>query len=798
MTDYEDPSWRQSYADFCDLMELLGDCTIADGYVVSDDLNNALRLSDQGKTIQDRLVRQHDVNAKDARLMCALTIGHDDIFVDIEGMDVERVAAAIDQGITRKQIRFPFIYGRNLYDAYAELFEEEQEFLDNAETLQLLDRLPIGVFQYGRFTVGPYGLRISDESRRIPASRRVPAYHCSKPSCDAIHPVSLQTGFNAPINKERDKLRAVLESLSEKSSEWWAFAAELHGGSRNIYGDQNVTVLMPLLGDSLSDLELRVLVAELLDGTQGRLREAVSSFLTVGNAQELVAQMNREHLLQISLLVDEDCLATTLDRLVRSGDIFVPKGDVRRPVMNRAARSGAFQLRAELGHFGVRCISDNPGLPLLRERRLLNKLYMRDSEADLQELEWQLRGIDLEDLDEKLEHFFQRKSPSEALRRLVLARQSNMITACHEVRIDLDREMTDEEIIDTLLWKLGFEVDTGEDPHASFWRNHEKMSALTQSAAIGSSERMVNSEPFREAAGRYFPDLEGLLSDSLAFTSWALLADHSSKSARFSYDSEQDRQEGLALLQSARFSAAGGDRESVDYTSDNVALRSLMLGFGTLASHLEACRASPELYERPRSEIPDYDGKTDLKRFLLRSKLPFLNLSHPSQERILEGLKSISQTLESAEVNIVRNDYLHFRRTPLNIAKVEKAVEAIHSAVTKIENLGFCRLLFEPTSIIEDRWGQTRHEFAGPRSFEHCFTRPTTLDWMGLPSLTEPQYLLRAASFEDPNEVLRFTRRFKSEFSEMWLGYPSRRRRGPGLPAAEEQPTEQSEIESTK
>lgn len=788
---FADSGWRKAFVDFCDLMELLGDCTIPNSYVVSDELNAAIKLSDDGNKLLNRLVRQK-VSPKDARLMCALTLGHDELFVDIDATDIDKLAAAIDAGLKKGLIRFPFIYGRDLYDAYAELFEDEREFLSNEETLRLLDKLFQGVFQYGNFTVGPYGIHRSSQARKVSANRRVSGYHCSSPACPAIHPISLQTGSNAPINRERDKLDEILQSFPEKASEWWAFASELSGGASHYYGDQQIAVLLPLIGDVLSDGELQKLVADLFDGgTNGELRKAVRDFLTVESSQAAVESMNRAQLLQLTLLATEDDVASSLDRLVRAGDIKVPRGDVRKPVVNRNVRSGAFRLHAELGHHGVRFVSDDPGLALLRERRLLSKLYVRDPGTDVQELEWQLRGIDIDDLDEKLQYFYRTKSPADALKRLALARKSNMIAACYEVRIDHDNGMTDDELIDTFLWKLGFPNETDEDPHADFWELHQRISALTQSLTSGSSER------FLESAALYFTHLEGLLLDSLAFTSWALQNDHTRSASPFAYDDDEDRDAGLALLESARISASKGDKQDVDYTSGRVDLRNLMEGFALLAKHLERCRTSPEIYKRPVDEMPEFDGKTDLKRYLLRSTLPFLDLSRPSQDRIIDGLKFITKTMVSVDVNQVRNDYMHYRRTPPEIARIEEALDATRQSVAKIENLGFCRLLFSPASVAIDRWEQRTHGFVGPRSYEHFFTRPTTLDWMGLPGLNSPQYLLRAASFDDPNEVLRFTRRYRSEFSEMWIGFPNRRRRGPGLPAAEEQPAHQSEVETS-
>lgn len=790
---YPDPLWRRKFVDFCELIKLLADCVIADNYAVSDEMNGAIKLSDAGNEMLTQLTVKQKVKPKDARLMCALTIGHEELFVDIDQINIDKVVEAIDIELRKKTIRFPFVYGREFYNTFASLFETEKGYLTNEETLRLLDRLPEGVFQYGVFTIGPYGLKVSQSARSVTASRRVPAYHCSGPTCHLIHSVQLQTGQQAPINHNRNKLREILQSSCSEGSEWLEFASELSGQSSARYGDQRAGVLLPLIGDCLSTKELQLLVADLFDNTRGQFRDAVKDFLDVRESHVATLQMNRAQLLQLVLIAEEDVVSSSLDRLVRNGKIIVPLGDIRSPVTNRNARSGAFRLHAELGHYGVRFVSDDPGLALLRERRLLKRLYLRDPEADVQELEWQLRGIDFEDLDEKLEHFFHARTPSEALERLVLARKSNMITACHEVGIDHGDEMTDDHLIGTLLWKLGFPIEANEDPHADFWRQHERLAALTQSSAIGSSQRFV------EVASSYFRDLEGLLLDSLAFTAWAFLADHTAKDAPFTYDDQDDRHEGLALLESARTCVSGEDPHPVDYSSERAELRGLMEGFGVLAKYLDRCRKerskSPETHVRPDSELPEYDGKTDLKLYLLRSTLPFLDLSQPSQERIINGLREISSTMMAAEVNQVRNDYAHYRRTAPDISRVEAALDATRQSVTKIENLGFCRLLFVPSAVKTDRWGQSMHEFKGPRSYEHIFARPTPLDWMGLPPLTESQYLVRAASFGDPNEVLRFTRRYRSEFSEIWHSFPNRRRRGPDSAAVEEEAAHQEDVE---
>lgn len=267
---HTDAAWRAKFVDLCALVELLGDCIIADDYVVPDEMNGAIKLSEPGRAALDFLTRKQKVGPKDARLMCALTLGHDELFVDVDSTDVGKLAEVIRSGLLDGEIRFPFTWGRELYDAYAELHDEEKDILTNEETIRLLNQLPVGVFQYGSFTVGPYGLRRSLSHRSIPGRRRVSGYHCATPTCHAIHPVALQTGQGASINRDREKLDSYLQDLQGEPADWWAFAEDLSGMSDAQYGDQRAGVLLPLIGDALSDQELRALVSEVLDNTRAR------------------------------------------------------------------------------------------------------------------------------------------------------------------------------------------------------------------------------------------------------------------------------------------------------------------------------------------------------------------------------------------------------------------------------------------------------------------------------------------------------------------------------------------------
>ncbi|MDN4641116.1 hypothetical protein QCD70_12730 [Agreia sp. PsM10] len=771
---HPDVVWQRKFLDICDLFEILSDCIIANDYSIPDELNGAIGLTEAGANLKGRLIRKDSVPGKEAHLMCALTIGHTELFVDVEGTDVQKLQEVIGRELLALRIRFPLRYGREFYDAYAALFDEEKDVLTLDETFRLLDAAPVGVFQYGRYVIGPYGLQTGGSSRLIAFTKRVPAFHCGQPICRAVHPVRLTTGYDAPINEHRDKLRKMLEAEDTSPSEWWDFADQLRGVSESVYSDRRSGTLIAVIGDCLSDEELSHLVIELLDHDGGKLRQALRPFLIVNKASDAIAGADRAKLLQLVLLSEEELISAAVDRMIHRGSIKIERGEVRRSVVNHQVRSGAFRLAAEFGALGVRFVSDDPGLASLRERRLLSQLYVRDQTTDVEELDWQLRGFEANDLDERLEDFFQSIDPRTALSRMILARKTNMVTACHEVGLENGDDLSDADLVETVLWKLGFDVHYEEDPHSYFWDLQQRISALTQASRISG---IGESETFRGVANTYFTQLEGLLIDSLAFGAWVFLNDHTTSKHPFSYDGEYDRMAGLSLLQGA-FLVTENEHDKFDFTSERIELNALFRGFSVLADELARLDSGHDGRGRQAREIPDYQGKTELKKFLFRSEVPFLNLSRGSRARIIEGLRRISSTAISAGVPQVRNDYSHYRRTSPEVDRMAKALEAVAIAVQEIENLGIARVLSWPVSTSSDAWGRSRHSFSGPRSLEHLFARPSNYDWMGLPSLSEPQYLVRSASFAEPNEVLRFTRRFDSEFSRMWHDYP-KPRKGP-------------------
>lgn len=754
---HTDSEWRLRFSDLVDLMDLLRDCLIKDTYSVPDSMNAAIALSEPGAEMKSRLIRKESVGAKEAHLMCALTLGHDSLFLDVEHADIDQLVKSISLQIEQDEIRFPLLYGRALYDAFAEAFEDEKDHLSNEETMRLLDSIPRGVFQYGRFVVGPSGISVTKHRRSLRSSTRVPAYHCDDPVCRDLHSVILSTGHNAPINGERGKLEKLLKATPKKPADWFGLAAEISRLPDYYFGNSWSAPMVTLIGDCLGDAELLILHEKLAAGA------------------EIPPYSSRENFLeQILVAFDDRFLSEVIDSLVRAGQIKVPVGEIRRPVSTSHLRSGAFRLQPQLGANGVRYVSGDSGLPMLRERDLFKRIYLEAGDAERLELDWQLRGIDGVSIEVRLDEYLRTVPPPAALTRLVLSGNASAIAASELAGAGDFEGANDEEIISRLLWKLGFDDREPEDLHAAFWRHQERLSAAVQSW-LGTGPGDVDD--FKGMASVYFAELEGRLEESLAFASWALLYDHTSSARSFSYDTTVDRVLGLELLEKFKNSERilEGQGESFKFTG-LLTMHPLVRGFGILADILTSVRARKSEFKRAPEEFPDYANAAVLQSFPFRSLVPFLDISEYSQDRIIESLEQIESALLTAKVGKVRNEYSHYRRTSPEVAEMAGTLEAVGQVIRSIENLGFGLNLFTPSGESTDQWGRRLVNFTGPRSLAHAISRPSSLQWAGLPSLRRNQFLVRAAAFDDANEVLRFTRGYTSDFSAMWANYPRPRR----------------------
>jgi hypothetical protein len=777
---YDDVEWRSAMFEMARLVDFLKHSILGEKYKVPDELVKVVHLTEHGNRVMQRLITKNEVPPRDARMLCLLKLVHREPLVDLEKTTPESLREVIDRQILDGRLKFPFILGRTLYDRAAELFEDARDLLTHRDTLDLLEGTPVGVFQSGPFVSGPFGLLRSSEHRWFAPTTSVPLYHCNDLTCGAVHRTRLSSDSSASINEHAVTMEKVLDQFGEDESEWSEFIDALEELEGLRFDDQSSEPITLALADLLGDSELRTLLADVLDTTGGKLRDSLSPFGITGRAEEAVELLNRAELIQALLISTNEQLVASLDRLIFAPGqmsesprfIKVPEGEIRRLQTNQDLSYGTFGIFPEISSFGIRFISRDFQLGPMRLTRLVETLYYMDQHDEVDELQWQLRDIEGDDPREQLEEYVRSVSPDEVVRRLILARRTNQIMACQKLGLEFDRFSDDEQFVAAVLWKLGFYSDDFEDRNKVFWHHHGRLKRYAQTAGVGAR---VDAEELRSRAVNYFVELEGVLDDSLSFATWALTEDHLAANRPFAFSTSAERRGAFDRLNEFAVSTDGED-EPIDLGEKNT-LYPLIQGFGTLSKLLQNARVVPDPFRRPESDYPRYAQYTDLKLFPFLHTMPFLDLLPKSQDRLLETLEHVRLTLEQGAVHQVRNDYTHYRASATDLPRLDASLEAAEKAVSRLETDGLCRLLFGLVGDIGDGWGRRVYTLRNARTREIAFARPSAFDWNRMPGLKGSQYVMPAAVYARPNEMLRFKLVFETDYAHHWQDYPKRRLR---------------------
>ncbi|WP_157574715.1 hypothetical protein [Jiangella muralis] len=769
---------REKLASLHILSYILAQSVITADYKPSDDLRNAIRPSPYGQWLLQQS-KKYDFEVREARLACLLELFHLDVLVDIETTDVQLLATAITKEIRTGRLTFAMPFGPALYRRAADLFPDERRSLNSVDTQRLLDGQPTGVFHFGNWLGGPWGLYLHSASRRIRPTHFVPLQHCHDVSCWAVHRVMLSSDSSAEIIKARADIRKALESEGEEASE---FAVVISDALRNPveeFDPDSLGAIGYLIGDALGDAELRVLLEYLLDGHDAaNIRRQVEALTSLrGKATLITEARNRPELLQMILLASDEQIATALDHLLfdksDQNQLTIPTHEVRRSVLTRAT-SSAFGSRPELSRFGVRTISRAAPAPL-KLRRLIDSIYgpsLTGSESSA-ELDWQLRSIPSASTDASLTEYLRKTPPEIALQRLVLNTRENVKRGAASLSLNIEDGVNDLELVQRMLWKLGFDVIDADELHEDFWRHSDRLRKAAESASVSTS---VGEEEISEISTSYFRALEKLLADTLVFCVWAFTTDHVRDQDPYLYVDNN-----VALDRTTRELGAGlavrRDIYDAKLSIEKWTLQPLFRGFEVLSDVLGGLEARALELERPANSVPDFANEATVQRFPFRHTSPFLDLTAASRELIHSTLQRATGGLLESNATEVRNGLLHYRRSNVDLKNLVGSLEAVESVIRNLESQGLVRIVYRRQRVETDRWGRSLHTLADATGSERAISRPSAYAWVNLPRLDEPQYLMTIAQFDQFGEYLRFLPGSDSDYRELWTGVPQRRQR---------------------
>lgn len=771
---YGNGQFIRTLLDHLSTVSLLRSCILRRNYSIPDLLNNSIHLTPAGTHVRDELVKRETVPPKEAKLLTYLGMLHVEPLVDFEKTDLSSIHKAISQAIKKKDFLYPFIFGKDLYDRAASLFPEEREYLRHEDTLTLIESGLFGVFHSRHLLVGPYGLIETKFERMLDPTTNVRLQHCADPSCGRVHRVQLTTSIDAPINRHRPALNKVLDKLGRDSSDWNGYLLDALRDDIEDFSDTGYATAPYLIGDAFADVELVRLFEYALRNTDGRLRKVCEDFDLRGSEKQISKDMTRDKIMQLLLTESDDSLVLLLDHAIAGGEIDIPAGEIRQPRVNHASRSTAWHLRPQISRLGYRSVAGVTEHPNLRLAAIVHDLYDLESPAEIEELQWLLREARGEGVTLRLELLLRSLEPPDLVRRLVFARRANMEKVCSHLGVTMNQG--DDDIVEQVLWKLGFSEPSDTNFHAEYWQAHANAAKVAR-LSTGGLESVESS--LRAAGASYGVALEKYLYETVVYVTWALLEDHYSSRQPFVYrrsEAETFARERIAL-------AAQRESYSGFSVDDKLTISSLTNWFGLLARELDAVVSASEKAQRPSEKVPRFARKTAMQEFPFRHTVPFLDLDLSSRADISALLMETTSRIAASRIAETRNSLLHANRNPLQPSVFADALDEMSTALSRLEASGLVPKVYRFARFEAEKWGRGVTILLTKDCDEYRLHSPSRFEWLNMPNPMSNQLVFRCATFADSGQALRFRQGFDSSYEEYWADYPKRREPGNAIGA---------------
>ncbi|MCX4451581.1 hypothetical protein [Streptomyces sp. NBC_01789] len=753
----------------------MSDSILPARYRVPSKLIDPISLTPYGEEVCRHVMRARSFKWAEVRLACFLKFSHQELLIDHRETDLPRLMAALNEEIEAGKILHPFIWGRDLYDKAFEIFDHLPESLDEIQTARLLEGTPRGVFQSFDLVTGPLGILKSRGARGIPPLVNVPLYHCEKRSCRTVHRTYLQT-TDSQIHKTRSRVREVLEKDFGQSSAFGDFFMEIDNDFCEFYGDQKTIAEVPLLGECFTEDELDTFILVALRGKDSPLRAALSNNgIKAGSPQEYIDALDKAARIQSLLLLSSTELSSCIDEAIHARVIKIPEHEIRRPrILDISA--GYYNVSAECSRYGVRSLPDDTSLAVVRLQRLISAIYDLSDDSSRRDLDWRLRRIEGKSTEERLDQFLRSEEPVEVLRHLVLVGPRQATLAAEKCGIPKSLELgrlEDAEILNLLLWKLGFNVKSADEAFGPLRKNQE---VFAQAVAGVTAYSETEKYEIKRESSPLFSSIESALDATLAFSAWALTFDHWSAESRFVYRHGEAREQMAKILNSSSARRGSSTSELIMYDAlGKNTLGPLISGFARLKKFLSAALDEADHFRRQESEMPPYAASAELTPFAFFHTLPFLDLGSDSQDAIFGLLGDITSILESGNVSNVRNQLQHSRDDFPSKEELACFLDSITKFIEITERSGLCPMVYIPAGHFRDSAGRASFSFKDYREREYIAQRPSGIGRSGMPGLARDQFIMPIARIKASAEVLRFSIGTRSTYDAIWADWPKYR-----------------------
>ncbi|MFC6608509.1 hypothetical protein ACFQFC_15810 [Amorphoplanes digitatis] len=150
---YSSAEFRTALRRLLDVRHLAEHCIITSKYKITQPMYDPVALTAEGQRIVEKMVKR-GIPYPRARFICLLEPLQADLLVDPLATDINRLVEVLSKQVASSSsvkqsdeqvIRYPFTYGRLLYDKCHDLGFNAKNQISHRETLELLEGTPQGV-----------------------------------------------------------------------------------------------------------------------------------------------------------------------------------------------------------------------------------------------------------------------------------------------------------------------------------------------------------------------------------------------------------------------------------------------------------------------------------------------------------------------------------------------------------------------------------------------------------------------------------------------------------------------------
>ena len=756
-----DPEQRLRLAELLAIVSLLRRCIIDHSYRLSDDMICPMRFTAFGQKTIDSCMKAHSrLRPNDVKMAVFLvTVCTDGMMVDLS-TDLEALRQQISREILRGKIKFPYIFGRELHDTAAKLFPARTR-LDNRQTIQLLNQLPVGVFQEGRTVVGPYGCTYSDVPRQAGSTVYVPGYRCPEESCTSIHRLELSTA-DSSIQKAEKLLRQFMEkNYSQSVDEHLPLLSRAITLEVVPTASFPTTNLIDVLSDGFSEEELRVIIDHLMRRTFKREGRKIDISKRLGaaivNPSDFVKTLQRPQLMQIALLHSDSDLIGAIDEVISQGQLQLKEYEVRVSRVRRWDRESKFP-HAEIGPLGVRFTS-SPSSRLVADRmlRLLHLVYYESEFWDAGDLAYAIEAPNGLSDGELLNRAIRDYTVSELFSKLVMLNRRAVGIASRELNLFDSDGLPRDQLLERFQWKIG---EPSVVAFPDLFRIDEYLARVKEANDEGAEEDVI-----RAAASTLFTATEDALNRALTFSIWALTIDHYLSRDGFVYDPLIDR----SIVSFIETHAPTSDPDFRLKTEQGNTLMPLGAGFARLAKSLRSLDEAAHV--RPMKDIP-VQSIASSRPFAYPFTMMFFNLARQARSDVLTALQAIGRHAQNEDVIDSRNWTAHGDRPFPGTVRVRNALDHISNLRDYLHTTGLYPRLYELVNLSRDGLGREQLVYVSEEESLTIF-RP---GWAITPRIPAGQarLLFMPVANTESSGPLRFRLKPRPGEDPYWEGWPKR------------------------